>query len=232
MGEIRVESWCGYDIRFIEHDGEWWAILKDICDALHLRTAKVSERLDPNMLMRVRVDASNVLSRDHRSRGENKNPLDANCEYLKMNNDGSAFCDEKDCNPDTSVKHSVYGNILRKEKMMEPTFKEIIDILNKWQFILGQRAGRELWIDKPSAVQEEDLANFNRDSEKVRSFLFEHSENSYGEDICTCNKCKFLTVLNDSEIYAVCNKTGYIFEQFETDTREHFCAFGERKEQT
>lgn len=72
MGEIRVESWCGYDIRFIEHDGEWWAILKDICDALHLRTAKVSERLDPNMLMRIRVDASNVLSRDHRSRGENK----------------------------------------------------------------------------------------------------------------------------------------------------------------
>lgn len=30
--DIRVENWCGYDIRFVEQDGEWWAILKDICD--------------------------------------------------------------------------------------------------------------------------------------------------------------------------------------------------------
>ena len=29
---IKTESWCGYDIRFVEVDGEWWAILKDICD--------------------------------------------------------------------------------------------------------------------------------------------------------------------------------------------------------
>ena len=34
---MRVESWCGHDIRFIEENGEWWAILKDICDALGLR---------------------------------------------------------------------------------------------------------------------------------------------------------------------------------------------------
>ena len=37
---LRTENWCGYDIRFIEINGEWWAILKDICDALNLRTAK------------------------------------------------------------------------------------------------------------------------------------------------------------------------------------------------
>ena len=52
---IKTESWCGYEIRFIEKDGEWWAILKDICDALDLRTAKVAERLDPEMLIRVPV---------------------------------------------------------------------------------------------------------------------------------------------------------------------------------
>ena len=52
---IKTESWCGHEIRFIEKDGEWWAILKDICDALDLRTAKVSERLDPEMLIRVPV---------------------------------------------------------------------------------------------------------------------------------------------------------------------------------
>ena len=61
--DARVENWRGYDIRFVEIDGEWWAILKDICDALGLRTAKVSERLDPSMLERVRVDVSDIPSR-------------------------------------------------------------------------------------------------------------------------------------------------------------------------
>lgn len=53
---IKIENWCGYDIRFIEIDGEWWAILKDICDALKLRTAAIAQRLNPDMLERVLVD--------------------------------------------------------------------------------------------------------------------------------------------------------------------------------
>lgn len=65
---IRVESWCGYDIRFVEVNGEWYAILKDICDALGLKTFKVSQRLDPDMLIRVRVDVCDIPSRDVRSR--------------------------------------------------------------------------------------------------------------------------------------------------------------------
>ena len=63
---FRVENWCGYGIRFIEIDGEWWAILKDICDALNLRTAKIAERLTPDMLERVKVDVSDVPSKDLR----------------------------------------------------------------------------------------------------------------------------------------------------------------------
>ena len=43
---MRVENWCGYDIRFVEVTGEWYAVLKDICDALNLKTYKVSQRLD------------------------------------------------------------------------------------------------------------------------------------------------------------------------------------------
>lgn len=43
---IRVENWCGYNIRFVEHDGAWYAVLKDICDALELRTDKVKLRID------------------------------------------------------------------------------------------------------------------------------------------------------------------------------------------
>lgn len=67
-----VENWYGYDIRFIEQDGEWWAILKDICDALNLRTDKVAERLDPDMVDRVLVDVSDIPSKGVRSRGENR----------------------------------------------------------------------------------------------------------------------------------------------------------------
>lgn len=52
---MRVENWCGYDIRFVEVKGEWYAILKDICDALNLQVGKVSQRLDPDMLERVEV---------------------------------------------------------------------------------------------------------------------------------------------------------------------------------
>ena len=69
---MRTENWCGYDIRFIEKDGEWWAILKDICDALDLKTFKVSQRLDPDMMTRVKVESSNIPSKDIRSRGDNE----------------------------------------------------------------------------------------------------------------------------------------------------------------
>ena len=56
MNNIRTESWCGYDIRFVEVNGEWWAILKDICDALKLQVGKVSQRLEPDMMARVPVE--------------------------------------------------------------------------------------------------------------------------------------------------------------------------------
>ena len=67
---MKIENWCGYNIRFIEQDGEWWAILKDICDALKLKTWHVSERLDPDMLIKVNV--SDLGSNEVRSRGQNK----------------------------------------------------------------------------------------------------------------------------------------------------------------
>lgn len=59
---IRTESWCGYDIRFVDVNGEWYAILKDICDALGLKSKHVSQRLDSSMMERVRIeDGSNDL---------------------------------------------------------------------------------------------------------------------------------------------------------------------------
>ena len=69
---MRTESWCGHDIRFVEVNGEWYAILKDICDALRLRSKDISQRLDPDMMERVCVEISEDGSNDIRSRGENK----------------------------------------------------------------------------------------------------------------------------------------------------------------
>ena len=55
MSEMKIENWCGYDIRFININDEWWAILKDICDALNLKTKDVAQRINPDMLERVLV---------------------------------------------------------------------------------------------------------------------------------------------------------------------------------
>lgn len=69
---MRIENWCGHEIRFVEKDGEWWAILKDICDALGLRTDKVASRLESSMLERVRVETSDHPSKGVRSKGDNE----------------------------------------------------------------------------------------------------------------------------------------------------------------
>lgn len=69
---MKIENWCGHEIRFLEHNGEWWAILKDICDALGLKTKDVSQRLHPEMMERIRVDVSEIGSNDIRSRGDNE----------------------------------------------------------------------------------------------------------------------------------------------------------------
>lgn len=58
---MRTEKWYGHEIRFVEINGEWYAILKDICDALDLKTFKVSQRLDPNMLERVAIDTESSV---------------------------------------------------------------------------------------------------------------------------------------------------------------------------
>lgn len=69
---MRIENWQGHDIRFVEVSGEWYAILKDICDALDLRTDGVVQRLDSDMMTRVKIEVSDPTSTGDRSRGENK----------------------------------------------------------------------------------------------------------------------------------------------------------------
>ncbi len=59
-----------------------------------------------------------------------------------------------------------------------------LDILDKWEFFYGQRAGRELWSDKPVEVQNKDIADFNRDIALVRSQLREKAERDKGCEYC------------------------------------------------
>ena len=49
---MKIEDWNGHPIRFMERDGEWWAVLKDVCDALGLRTDKAIVRLEDDTLKR------------------------------------------------------------------------------------------------------------------------------------------------------------------------------------
>lgn len=86
---MKVENWCGYDIRFIEQDGEWWAILKDICDALQLKTKYVSQRLDPDMMIRVKVDGIEVVSNDVNSCNHSSNGVRCDMPSNHINSRGA-----------------------------------------------------------------------------------------------------------------------------------------------
>lgn len=70
--------------------------------------------------------------------------------------------------------------------------EKAIEILDKLSFFGGQRAGRELWNDKPRKVQDEDIASFNRDVEWLRDFIcrmdagwipVEQRQPEYGEPV-------------------------------------------------
>lgn len=60
-------------------------------------------------------------------------------------------------------------------------FRRAIEILDKLSFFGGQRAGREMWNDKPREVQDEDIASFNRDIEWLRDFIRKHMTESETE---------------------------------------------------
>ena len=54
---------------------------------------------------------------------------------------------------------------------MAITKEKAIDILDKIDFFQGQRAGRELWNERPRDVQELDLRNFQRDVALLKEYI-------------------------------------------------------------
>lgn len=49
--------------------------------------------------------------------------------------------------------------------------ENVMEILDKLEFFGGQRAGRELWADKPKEIQDKDIEDFCRDLQIVRSAI-------------------------------------------------------------
>ncbi len=49
--------------------------------------------------------------------------------------------------------------------------EKVFDILNKFEFFQGQRAGRELWNDKLKEVQDQDITDFVKGINYIRAYL-------------------------------------------------------------
>lgn len=55
--------------------------------------------------------------------------------------------------------------------MNDADIVKAFDILDKFEFFGGQRAGRELWFDKPTDIQNEDIGDFLRDLDFLKQFI-------------------------------------------------------------
>lgn len=66
----------------------------------------------------------------------------------------------------TAAKGGV--NMITKDKARE--------ILERFDFFGGQRAGRELWNDKPKDIQDKDIEAFSRDCKLLIEFVEEMSK--------------------------------------------------------
>ena len=59
-----------YYIRFVKVEDDWYAVLKDICDALGLDTWHVSQRIDEDFLLKRSIARSDPLNRGDRCQGD------------------------------------------------------------------------------------------------------------------------------------------------------------------
>ena len=57
------------------------------------------------------------------------------------------------------------------KKLTDNEIIKVWDILAKWGFFFGQRAGRELWVDKPAEVQDKDIWDFLNDIKLVKDLI-------------------------------------------------------------
>jgi hypothetical protein len=81
------------------------------------------------------------------------------------------------------------------------------DILDKFEFFGGQRAGRELWFNKPADIQEKDIGGFNRDIDFLKVFInrqiaeIERLEKINNDLNCQVNACNPTQTIKDFAVY-------------------------------
>ena len=49
--------------------------------------------------------------------------------------------------------------------------EQALDIINKFEFFYGNRAGRELWFNKSREVQDTDVKNFSDDCVRLLEYI-------------------------------------------------------------
>lgn len=60
---MRIEIWNGYPIRFVDRNGEWWAVAKDVAKALgYPETNAMAKRLEKKDLMSDKLSGMNMKS--------------------------------------------------------------------------------------------------------------------------------------------------------------------------
>lgn len=114
---------------------------------------------------------------------------------------------------------------------MAITKEQAIDILDKFDFFQGQRAGRELWAEKPFDVQEQDIANFSRDVALLKEYI-----NAVDGEVVRCCDCKYSRKRNEYEQrylvegVLICESGEAADGCWNPVYPSHFCSCGERKE--
>lgn len=86
------------------------------------------------------------------------------------------------------------GVTVQKMANKKRLIEQVEDILAKWEFFYGQRAGRELWAEKLKEIQDKDIENFCRDLSVVRSAIMDAVEVVHGRwsivgEACVCSVC-------------------------------------------
>lgn len=76
--------------------------------------------------------------------------------------------------------------------MIDNEIIKAFDVLEKMEFFGGQRAGRELWFNKPIDIQNKDIGKFLRDIDFLKTFINSQQAEierltEYNENLQTAN---------------------------------------------
>lgn len=144
-----------------------------------------------------------------------------------------AFNDEKNLKKRSNDVEKICKSFVHRDSVkgveIDPVRKEQVeDILAKWEFFYGQRAGRELWAEKLTEVQDKDIENFCRDLSVIRSAIVEVVRckdcKHRGDDV-HCPMCFEEEIEWDDDGYT---EADYVLHDRTID--DGFCDRGERRE--